>query len=107
MATFSPKAPAEVARFTLDFDRLLGPGVTISSGTATIAVLDGVDPDAGAMMRGVQVMQSLAGLPSRALGVMVGDGVAGVRYGLQGIATTTDGQTIPLAGDFYVQPTLV
>lgn len=102
MATFSPKAPSETARFTLDFDRLLGDGVTIQSGTATMTVLDGADTNPGAMLQGVQVIQSLAGNPARALGVMVAGGVAGVRYGLQGMATTTDGQILPLAGDFYV-----
>lgn len=107
MPTFSPKAPGETARFTLDFDRLLGDGVTIASGTASMTVLDGTDPNPGAMVGAVQVIQSLAGNPSRALGVMVTGGTAGVRYGLQAIATTTDGQTLPLAGDFYVLPTMV
>lgn len=107
MPTFSPKAPGETARFTLDYDRLLGDGVTIQSGTATMTVLDGIDANPSAMVGTVQVIQSLAGNPARALGVMVSGGVSGVRYGLQAIATTTDGQTLPLAGDFYVQPTLV
>lgn len=106
MAIFSSMPPGASERFTFDFDRELGDGETIQTGTASIAVLDGADASASSLVGAVVVMQSQNGGQARALGVMVtipsGTTRIGNRYGLTATATTTAGQTIPLAGDFEV-----
>jgi len=103
MPIFSPKTPTESSKFTLDFDRMLGASEKITGASATCKVLDGTDPAAAAMVVSTQIIQALSGAPYRAVSVTLANGVAGCRYAVTAVATTDAGQSLTLAGDFFVQ----
>lgn len=96
MTTWMPKLPTSREFFTVDFLRNLAAGDSILSATCTASVLTGTDATPANILlnspiiNGTNVSQEIQG------------GVLGVRYLLTFTATTLLGETIPIAGDFWV-----
>lgn len=92
MIAFSPKTPAEVVALSFDFAALLAAGETVSSASYALSVLAGVDADFAAMLTGTEVISD--GIVTR----LVRAGLDGVHYRLICTITTSQGQTLQLAG---------
>lgn len=102
MATFPPKTPAESEVFAVDFTRILGPFVTILSGTVTATVLEGTDPTPSNIVSGpAAVGQNPVGTAGKVLLQRIATSVEGVRYKLLFRATCSDGTNPEVETDFW------
>ncbi len=94
---FDPKKPAAQEYFALRFTRQLATGITIVSAVWTCTVVSGTDAAAAAMISGPAV------IVGDKVSTLVIDGVDGVQYCLECMATFSDGQRVPLCATLWVR----
>lgn len=96
MKAFDPKLPAGQEIFAFDFVKALSTGETITSASWAVTVLSGTDAAASTMASGPV---TIAGSK---VSQLIINGVSGVRYLIECIATTSLTQRIPAYASLYV-----
>lgn len=97
MKPFSPKTPSAEELFGFNFILQLPAGVTIASAQWIVTVLKGVDANPSAMLSGNPIINGTK-VSQKIIG-----GLDGVQYCLTCIATTSDGEKIPLFASLWVR----
>jgi hypothetical protein len=87
---FDPSDPGENEVFSFDFTRDLADNEALAAATWTCSVASGTDPSASAHINGAATVSGKT-TSQRVTGLL-----AGVRYRLQAVATTTFGNTVSL-----------
>lgn len=97
MKPFSPKTPSAEELFAFNFILQIPSGVTIASAQWIVTVLQGVDANPSAMLSGNPIINGFK-VSHKIIG-----GLDGVQYCLTCIATTSDGEKIPLFASLWVR----
>lgn len=94
---FSPKDPDEIEFVGFNFAARLAAGEVIQSAAFHVAVIEGADPAAAAMLQGAAIIESAV------VKQKIGAGVAGTRYRVSVHVQTSAGQTLVESGVIEVK----
>lgn len=99
-AYFNPKLQGETATYQFDFSSRLNTGVTISTQSVAASVYSGTDASPSSIISGS------ATASGSIVSQKITAGTVGVVYQLLCTITTSDGQTLQMAGFLAVVPAL-